>query len=70
MEKRQIQALDLSIETPFHAEGVAYHRLPKEVKEFFELCEKKHGVAGFEWEVGDWNFGVILKNKSNPQEIK
>lgn len=59
---REIKALDLKIETPFRGERVAYYRIPKEVKEFFELCEKKHGIAGFEWEVGSFNFGVILKN--------
>lgn len=57
---REIKALDLEIETPFEGGGVAYYRLPKEVKEFLELCEKKHGIAGFEWEVGSWDFGVIL----------
>lgn len=57
----EIKALDLNIETPFEAGGVAYYRLTKEMKEFFELCEKKHGIAGFEWD-GSFNFGVILKS--------
>jgi len=61
-QSKEIKALDLEIETPCQVVGVAYYRLPKEVKEFFELCEAKHGIAGFEWEVGSWNFGVMLKN--------
>ena len=60
-KKREIKALDLDIKTPFEGLGVAYYRLPKELKDFFEKCEKKHGIAGFEWEVGSWNFGIILK---------
>lgn len=28
--------------------GTAYYRLPKEVKEFLETCNTKHGIAGFE----------------------
>ncbi len=58
---REIKAIDIEIETPFKSEGTAYYRLPKEVKAFFDLCEAKHEIAGFEWEVGSWNFGVILK---------
>ena len=65
MKKKEIdiKALDLKIETPFTPEGVAYYRLTKEMKEFFEICEKKHGIAGFEWD-GSFNFGVVLKNNT------
>ena len=41
--------------------GVAYYRLTKEMKEFLEKCLEKNNIVGFEWEVGSYNFGVILK---------
>ena len=61
---KEIKALDLEIETPFHAEGEAYYRLTPEMKKFLEQCEEKHGIAGFIWD-GSFNFGIILKKKLN-----
>ncbi len=59
--------IEMSIDIPIQGEGVAYYRLPKELKEFLELCQTKHGILGFEWDESDpWNFGVILKNPENP----
>jgi len=56
---------------------VAYYRLPKELKEFFDICLKDHKIVGFEWDEEDpWNFGVILselegvQQKSSDQESK
>ena len=57
-----MQAIDISL-TEAKSTGVAYYRLPKEVKEFFDKCEQTHGVVGFEYEFGTWNFGVILGEK-------
>ena len=54
--------IDMAADTPIESEGVAYYRLTKEMKEFFEKCEEKHGIRGFEWD-GSFNFGVILKKK-------
>ena len=70
IQQNKIEALDLKIETPFVGSGVAYYRLTKEIKEFFELCEKKHGIAGFEWEIGSYNFGIILKNNYEKHTTK
>lgn len=41
--------------------GVAYYRLPKDLKDFLAKCELHHGIVGFEYEAGSWNFGVILQ---------
>lgn len=63
MSETKIEAVDIKIETPFQGEGVAYYRLPKEVKEFLELCHQKQQIAGFEWDPENpWDFGIILKN--------
>lgn len=62
IEKKVITTIDIEKQV-VTASGTAYYRLPKEVKEFFELCEKKQGIVGFEWEVGSYNFGVILEDK-------
>lgn len=61
----EIKAIDIEIpaDQPIKSEGVAYYRLEKGLKEFLELCAKKHGILGFEWNSdGPWNFGIILKD--------
>ncbi len=59
----KISALDLAIETPFKAEGVAPIRLTNEMMEFLKICHDKHGIAGFEWDDEDPRlFSIILKN--------
>ena len=45
------------------SKGVAYYRLSKDIKEFFEKCLEKNDIIGFEWEEGSFNFGVILGEK-------
>lgn len=46
--------------------GTAYYRLPHEVKNFLQLCHKKHGIVGFKWDEKDpWNFGVLLDHEEN-----
>ena len=62
-QTKEIKALDIEIETPFEGPGVAYYRLDQQMKEFLKKCEEQHGIAGFEYEVGSWNFGVILKHE-------
>ncbi len=57
----KIEAIDITIATPFKGEGVAYYRLPDDLVKFLELCHEKHRVAGFEWDSeSPRNFGVIL----------
>lgn len=43
---------------------VAYYRLTKEMKDFLELLNEKEDIIGFEWTPGEFNFGIIIKNKS------
>ncbi len=64
MEK-EIVAIDITIpaNTPVESDGTAYYRLTPEMKKFFEMCEEKHGILGFSWDVGSFNFGVIIKAK-------
>lgn len=58
-----MKAIDINL-NEVKSEGVAYFRLTKEAKEFLEVCEKKHGIIGFEWDSeSPWNFGVILNKK-------
>ena len=32
----------------------------QDMKDFLTKCNKKHGIIGFEFEDGSFNFGVIL----------
>lgn len=43
--------------------GTAYIRITPQLRDFFKLCQEKHGVIGFEYdfEEGGLNFGLILK---------
>ncbi len=61
-KKWQIKAIDLLAPSFDHA-GVAYYRLTPEFREFLMKCKEKHGILGFEWEEGSWNFGIILRHK-------
>lgn len=60
--KKTLKAIDIELEEA-ESSGVAYYRLDKDFKEFLSKCEDKHGIIGFEFEYGSWNFGVILKKK-------
>lgn len=46
--------------------GTAYFRISPEFRKFLELCHKKHGIIGFEYDLEscDLNFGVVLSNKN------
>mgnify|MGYP001614726367 CR=1 FL=1 len=57
--KKKITAIDIEI-NEIRSSGVACYRLTKDFKDFLELCNKKHGIIGFEFEEGSFNFGVIL----------
>ena len=57
--KKIIKAIDIDL-NKVESNGVAYYRLTREFKDFLELCNKKHGIIGFEFEEGSFNFGVIL----------
>lgn len=43
--------------------GTAYIRISPELRDFFKLCNDKHGVIGFEYdfEEAGLNFGLMLK---------
>ncbi|MGH7249525.1 MAG: hypothetical protein ACREGC_00980, partial [Minisyncoccia bacterium] len=63
--------ITLDIEFPageaIQAEGTAYYRLDKQMKDFLANCAAQHTIIGFEYIPDSWNFGVILqKNESNP----
>lgn len=47
--------------------GTAYIRISPELRDFFKLCQEKHGVIGFEYDFDDpgLNFGLILKKESS-----
>ena len=57
----EIKAIDIKLDN-VQSKGVAYYRLTKEMKEFFEKCQKESKIIGFEWD-GGFNFGVILGDK-------
>ena len=57
--KKEITAIDVDLPM-MDSRGIAYYRVKKEFKEFLTLCNKKHGIIGFEFEDGSFNFGVIL----------
>jgi len=59
-ETKDVIYLDIRLNADmYHSEGTAYYRLPNDFFEFLQLCKKKHGISGFEWN-GDRNIGVIL----------
>jgi len=62
-------ALDINISQdniPVVGTGTAFYRFDKQTKEFFEKCLEKHEILGFDWKAEDpWNFGLILKEKTN-----
>ena len=60
--KKLIKAIDIDL-NEVKSSGVAYYRLTREMKDFLSLCNKKHGIVGFEFEDGSFNFGVILGEK-------
>jgi N-acetylmuramoyl-L-alanine amidase CwlA len=59
---KEIKSIDINL-NEVKSKGVAYYRLTKEMKEFFEKCLEESDIVGFEWEKGSFNFGVILADK-------
>ena len=62
--KKEITTIDVELAVGASS-GIAYYRMPKDLKDFLEQCNKKHGIIGFEFEEGSFNFGVILKDDKN-----
>lgn len=62
--KKEITAVDLDIEK-LDGNPVAYYRIPEDLKEFLTTCNEKHGIVGFEYVDGSFNFGVILKKSED-----
>lgn len=60
----EIKAIDINLDE-VKSNGTAYYRIDEGFKKFLEKCLEKHEIIGFEWEIGSWNFGIILKNKEN-----
>ena len=48
--------------------GTAYYRIDSDFRDFLLKCQEKHRIVGFEWDDGEFNFGVILAKK--PPEHK
>lgn len=67
--KRIIKAIDIDLEVA-ESGGIAYFRITPELKNFLSLCNKKHGIIGFEFEDGSFNFGVILDKAKDTNEIR
>ena len=42
--------------------AVAYFRITPDMRDFIKLCDKKHGVVGFKYELDDLNFGIIINS--------
>jgi len=61
--KKILKAVDIEVGR-VDSNQVAYFRLSKEMKEFFDKCLEKKDVIGFEYEFGSYNFGVILDDKN------
>ncbi len=58
-----LHAIDINVDNvqDSTSAGIAYIRIPNDFKEFLSLCEKKHGILGFEYTEGENNFGIILR---------
>lgn len=66
---REVKALDFPEDDQWlkeAEEGTAFFRISKELGDFITLCEEKHQIIGFEYTLGELNFGVIIKEKSTP----
>ena len=61
-KEKKLIAIDISLQKA-QGHGVAYYRIDEHFKEFLRKCSEQHGIIGFEYEEGDWNFGVILNKK-------
>jgi len=59
MKKQKVTAIDIE-ENEIHTTGVAYYRIDTHFKDFLQPCHKKHGIVGFVFEDGSYNFGVVL----------
>lgn len=69
LPKGKVVSIDID-EPAIESQGIAYYRLDTQFKDFLSLCNKKHGILGFEFEDGSYNFGVILRNgKKNEIQI-
>ena len=65
VSKTKVIAIDLELQMA-DSKGTTYYRLDNNFKDFLHLCHEKHGIIGFEFEDGSFNFGVILgKEKSD-----
>lgn len=66
--KKEITAVDLDVPS-LEGNPIAYYRIPEDLKDFLAKCNKEHGIVGFEYVDGSFNFGVILK-VAPPAETK
>ena len=56
-------AIDIELSEVVESKGTAYYRLPDNFFEFLKKCEEENVIIGFEYESGNRNFGVILKQR-------
>lgn len=47
-------------------EGIAYYRLPEEMKAFYDKVSSIYDVVGFEYD-GGFNFGFIVSKKEKKE---
>lgn len=66
-----IEAIDVEAEMPIMSAGIAYYRLPEEVKDFIVKCHDEHGIIGFEWDPEHpRRIGFILKADNQEKHVE
>ncbi|KKR27907.1 MAG: hypothetical protein UT61_C0062G0007 [Candidatus Woesebacteria bacterium GW2011_GWA1_39_8] len=64
--KKVITAIDIEL-SEAKTQGVAYYRIDAHFRDFLKKCNQKHGIVGFVFEHGSFNFGVVLKKKQDKE---
>ena len=61
---KDLVAIDIERQV-VESDGAAYLRIDSKFRDFFKLCDEKHGVIGFRYDGESLNFGFILGKKNH-----
>ena len=60
---KTIKAIDINTNAVMDA-GVAFVRISPELRDFIsKKCTENHEIMGFQYTLGELNFGIMLKEK-------
>ncbi len=69
-EEQTLEALDIKypVDHPIPSTGIAYYRMPPDMRDFIKKCHQQHLVIGFKYQFGELNFGVILGKSAGTKQ--